>query len=119
MLYNNYDHAAYIAGNKPKPQFAVGDFVISGKQIATIDRVCHNDHYHLKGQFYHSSNVPGDRIVPWRPAEGEWCWFINNPHQLPRLGKFICMNDEFFESSDGYAFRRCEPFIGKLPTGCE
>lgn len=70
----------------------------------------------------------------WQPKPGEWCWFWNEPSDIPILAKLISI-EYFLERPTEYKiktpsyisetvyscmtymyFKNCEPFIGQLPT---
>jgi hypothetical protein len=98
-----------------KMDFKVGDWVRwSGFgleecfQVHAIDedsQVLQNS----DGLVYHVT-----QCEPWKPKEGEYCWFWNDNQLLnngsPHFGQYgvLSYTEEFYE--------HCEPFVGNMPT---
>ena len=67
----------------------------------------------------------------WVPEEGQYCWFYFDNEKKPYLSKFKCMSGEDYIAYDRNSkwtgmgsvstnvYKRCEPFIGTLPSGLE
>lgn len=55
-------------------------------------------------------------ILPkWQPTPGQWCWFWDYEHFIPRLNKFDRMNGGKYRDMDNIPWENCAPFIGELP----
>lgn len=114
---------------KPEePKFKVGDWVIDKKRKHKPFMVTSSD---LEAD---SPNYVKIDCELWQPKPGEWCWFWNEPSDIPILAKLISI-EYFLERPTEYKiktpsyisetvyscmtymyFKNCEPFIGQLPT---
>lgn len=110
---------------KPEePKFKVGDWVRDGKNIYQF----------IEPSSIHSYESSLQRCELWQPKPGEFCWFWNEPSDIPILAKLISI-EYFLEKPTEYKiktpsyisetvyscmtymyFKNCEPFIGQLPT---
>lgn len=99
--------------------FKVGDWVrdkVNGKVVQLAE------HFHPGG------------IELWEPKPGEWCWFWNEYSDVPILAKLIsigsvfgrpleykvktpsCISEISYNYMSNMSFKKCEPFIGQLPS---
>lgn len=129
MNYDNYDHQAYINSHKLN-KFKVGDWVttVSGSSFQLLKQNPHAPNnfcvdLEAPSCSYYSIDVTTIDCKPWKPAEGEWCWFYG-ACKKPSFGQFIRRKGDrhyLYSTVDSieYNARRCEPFIGNLPSWCK
>ena len=58
-------------------------------------------------------------LTPWEPQFNEWCWFYNKTSKTPKLAQFKCYDSSYkvlYCTAKDKWYKRCEPFIGELPT---
>lgn len=128
---------------KPEePKFKVGDWIRvktdtfeydgTARISKGVKRLSKSDMWLFNENHYKCN--PDNYIEHWQPKPGEWCWFWNEPSNIPILVKLISI-EYFLERPIEYKiktpsyisetlysytkymyFKNCEPFIGQLPT---
>lgn len=125
-----------------EPKFKVGDwarvktdtFEYDGTARISkgVKRLSKSDMWLFSENHYKCN--PDNYIEHWQPKPDEWCWFWNEPSDIPILAKLISI-EYFLERPTEYKiktpsyisetvyscmtymyFKNCEPFIGQLPT---
>ena len=101
----------------------VGDWVSTAKYgIGIIEHIADtNSPYQVK-HFPGRDVYEAEELTPWRPKEGEWCWFWVSSMKYPDLRRFkqyymlLSQEPDYMAEDSKYLYTRCEPYIGTLPT---
>lgn len=125
-----------------EPAFKVGDWVRvktdtfeydgTARISKGVKRLSKSDMWLFNENHYKCN--PDNYIEHWQPKPDEWCWFWNEPSDIPILAKLISI-EYFLERPTEYKvktpsyisetvyscmtymyFKNCEPFIGQLPA---
>lgn len=126
-----------------EPKFKAGDWIRQVKSnFSDYSRICkivdcvENNLYSVETNIFDIDciNNTDESFELWQPKPNEWCWFWNEPSDIPILAKLISI-EYFLEKPTEYKiktpsyisetvhscmtymyFKNCEPFIGQLPT---
>lgn len=102
------------------PKFQVGDWVryiardgVGASQPLGRVREIDEDRIIASNIGY---KYPTKYFIAWEPEMGDYCWFSDKLKDKPIIGVFNGMGSHGRYSSGTWTYRRCEPFIGTLPT---
>lgn len=118
-----------------EPKFKVGDWVILPNKTKEV--IINSDKNSVSTTNWSVIGIYSNTYASlelWEPKGGEYCWFWNEPSDVPILAKLISI-EYFLERPTEYKiktpsyisetvyscmtymyFKNCEPFIGQLPT---
>lgn len=103
-------------------KFKEGDWVIFNDLVGFVYTICKDT---LKICVHGNPAISGwytaDKLTPWKPKVGEYCWFWNDGQPIPNLREFESFRGRYQVKdigllSDFYGYAYCEPFINDLPT---
>lgn len=103
-------------------KFKEGDWVIFNELVGFVYTICKDT---LKICVHGNPAISGwytaDKLTPWKPKVGEYCWFWNDGQAIPNLREFERVKGRYQVKdigllSDFYGYAYCEPFINDLPT---
>lgn len=125
-LNQSYIHPNSFRIKPEEPKFKIGDWVrdLRDNNVFQINSTNFNLKLSTKNTAY----------THWEPKPEEWCWFWNDSIDAPILAKLIsidsvfgrpleykvkttsCISETSYNYMSNMSFKKCEPFIGQLPS---